>query len=87
MVLAAMALTAGTFAVAGSAEAATVYANCDALHHDWKYGVAKSKKAANQQYNSGHYRPAYGTKAQQVYWANRSGRDADKDGTACEVTR
>lgn len=87
MALAAIALTASTLTIAAPANAATVYGSCDALHRDWKYGVAKSYKAAMYQVRTGHYKPAYGTRAQRVYWANRSGRDRDLDGTACEVTR
>jgi hypothetical protein len=80
----AVALAAGalTFA-AGPAGAVTDYASCTAMHRDFKYGVAKSKAAANKQYNTGHYRPRV---APAVYSANDES-DADKDGTACEVTR
>jgi hypothetical protein len=80
----AVALAAGalTFA-AGPADAVTDYASCTAMHRDFKYGVAKSKAAANKQYNTGHYRPRV---APAVYSANDES-DADKDGTACEVTR
>lgn len=78
----ALSASALTF-VAGPADAATDYANCDALHRDFKYGVAKSKKAANKQYNTGHYRPRV---APVVYSLNDES-DADKDGTACEVSR
>ncbi|MCM0622872.1 excalibur calcium-binding domain-containing protein [Nocardioides bruguierae] len=65
-------------AVAAPAQAATDFANCDAMHKVYKYGVAKSKR----QVRSGHYRPAVRLK---VYRANTES-DADKDGTACEVT-
>ena len=67
----------------GQADAATTFANCTALHRVYKYGVAKSKTAANKQYKTGHYRPKV---APAVYSANAKS-DADKDGTACEVTR
>ena len=80
----AVALTASAFTfTAGPAEAVTDYANCDALHKDFKYGVARSKTAANKQWRTGHYRPAV---RPAVYRANNES-DADKDGTACEVTR
>lgn len=82
LVAAALSVSALTF-VAGPANAVTDYANCTALHRDFKYGVAKSKKAANKQYNTGHYRPRV---APAVYSAN-SESDADHDGTACEVSR
>jgi Ni/Co efflux regulator RcnB len=65
------------------AEAATDFANCDAMHRVFKYGVAKSKKAANRQYRTDHYRPAVRPLSYKVN--NES--DADNDGTACEVTR
>jgi hypothetical protein len=80
----AVALAAGalTFA-AGPADAVTDYSSCTAMHRDFKYGVAKSKAAANKQYNTGHYRPRV---APAVYSANNES-DADKDGTACEVSR
>jgi hypothetical protein len=68
---------------AAPAEAATDFANCDAMHRVFKYGVAKTKKAANRQYRTGHYRPAVRPLSYKVN--NES--DADNDGTACEVTR
>ena len=69
----------GTAAVS---EAATSYSNCTALHKHYKYGVARSQKAARYQVNSGHYRPYVSLS---LYNAN-SYSDRDKDGTACEVT-
>ena len=63
------------------AEAATDFANCDAMHRVYKNGVAKSKAAANRQVNTGHKRPAV---RPAVYRVNDES-DADKDGTACEV--
>jgi hypothetical protein len=65
------------------ADAATDYSNCDQMHHTFKYGVARSKAAADKQQRTGHYRPAVKPK---VYRLNTES-DADKDGTACEVTR
>ena len=65
------------------AQAVTDFANCDAMHKVFKYGVARSKAAANKQWNPGHYRPAV---KPAVYSVNDES-DADKDGTACEVTR
>ena len=82
--LATIALTASSLVMAGPAEAAKKYANCDALKRDYRYGVAVSKKAAQRQVRDGNYKPAVKPK---VYRVNKSGRDADKDGTACEVTR
>lgn len=64
--------------------AAKSYPNCDKLHRQfYRYGVAKTKKAANRQYRTGHYRPRVN---RNVYLANDH-LDADKDRTACEVTR
>lgn len=82
--LATIALTTSTLVLASPAEAAKKYANCDALTRDYRYGVAVSKKAAQRQVRDGNYKPAVKPK---VYRANKSGRDADKDGTACEVSR
>ncbi len=66
------------------AAAATKYANCTALHrHYYRYGVARSAAAAQRQVNTGHYKPRV---SRAVYRAN-SNLDADKDGTACEVSR
>ena len=82
--LIAVALTASTLTfTAGPANAVTDYPNCTAMHRTFKYGVARSKAAANRQVNTGHYRPAV---RPAVYKANNES-DADKDGTACEVTR
>ncbi len=65
------------------AGASTSYPNCMKLHKHYRYGVARSAKAARRQVNSGHYKP-YVSKP--LYVAN-SNLDADKDGTACEVSR
>lgn len=59
------------------------YANCDALHRRWQYGVAKSRRAARRQVRTGHYKPHV---SRSGYRANID-LDADKDGTACEVSR
>ncbi len=80
---AAVAMSASMVAFAAPAEAARDYANCDALHRDFKYGVAKSDRAADRQVRTGHYRPAVRPK---VYRLNNES-DADNDGTACEVSR
>jgi predicted porin len=79
----AVALSANLLCVAGPAEAVTVYGSCDQLHRTYKNGVAKSDAAADRQQRTDHYRPAVRPK---VYRANTA-RDADKDGTACEVSR
>jgi hypothetical protein len=82
MVLAAL-LCVGSLGVFPAA-AATKYANCTALHrHFYRYGVARSAAAAQRQVNTGHYKPRV---SRRVYRANTH-LDADKDGTACEVTR
>ena len=78
----ALSASALTYA-AGPANAVTDYSSCTALHRDFKYGVARSKAAANKQYNTGHYRPKV---ALAVYNATDES-DADNDGTACEVSR
>ena len=65
------------------AHAVTDYANCDAMHKDFKYGVARSKAAADAQSKKGMYRPAVAPK---VYAVNDES-DADNDGTACEVPK
>jgi hypothetical protein len=83
LVLVPVALTA---TAQGQADAAQLhYKNCTVLHHDFKHGVARSRKAANKQVRDGYGRPAYGTHARKVYWANRANLDRDKDGTACEA--
>ena len=81
--LVAVTLTASVLAFAGPAEAVTDYSSCDHMHKTFKYGVAKSDAAADRQQRTGHYRPAVRAA---VYRANTES-DADKDGTACEVTR
>ena len=82
LVAAALSVSALTI-VAGPASAVTDYSSCTTLHRDFKYGVARSKAAANRQYNTGHYRPRV---APVVYSLNDES-DADHDGTACEVSR
>jgi hypothetical protein len=79
------AVAALTLAVVPSASAQTSYDNCTALHHDFKHGVAKGPKAAAKQVRDGYGRPAYGPHARDVYWANHTNLDRDKDGTACEA--
>ena len=56
--------------------------SCRQLHNRWQYGVAKTRRAARRQVNSGHYRP---TVSRAGYRANDH-LDADNDLTACEVT-
>lgn len=65
--------------------AAKYYSSCDNLHRDFKYGVARSRKAANKQVRDGYHRPAFGSKARGIYKANYSRLDRDRDGTACEA--
>jgi hypothetical protein len=64
-----------------SADAATHFANCTAMHRVYKHGVSKSSAAAAKQVRAGYGRPAV---KPAVYAAN-SGSDRDKDGTACEA--
>ena len=65
------------------AGAVTSFSNCDKMHKVWQYGVAKSRRAARKQVNAGHYKPHV---SYSIYIANKS-LDADKDGTACEVSK
>jgi hypothetical protein len=82
--LIAVAMTASTLALtAGPAEAVTDFRNCDHLHRTFKYGVARSDRAADYQQRTGHYRPA----VRPTFYRVNDESDADKDGTACEVTR
>ena len=67
--------------VAGPADAAAHFANCTAMHHKYKHGVARSAAAASYQVRKGYGRPAVNAA---IYRAN-SGSDRDKDGTACEA--
>jgi hypothetical protein len=78
-----LALIGGPAEAVRFVESARSYANCDALHKRWQYGVAKSRKAARRQVRTGHYKPHV---SRAGYRAN-SDLDADKDGTACEVSR
>ena len=55
--------------------------NCDQMHRRWQYGVAKSRRAARRQVNSGHYRP----RVSRSGYLTNSNLDADHDLTACEV--
>ena len=66
-----------------SASAGHSFRNCDALHRAHRYGVAKTRAAANRQVISGHYRPIVN---RSLYLANDN-LDADHDRTACEVAR
>lgn len=82
-VLVALTMTGAPTAGAATVGSATSYANCDALHKQWQYGVAKSRRAARRQVRTGHYKPHVSRRG---YRANRD-LDADDDGTACEVSR
>ena len=79
--------TTAALALAGvsPASAQIHYANCTALHKDFKHGVSKSRKAAKKQVRQGYGMPAYGKHARRVYWANYKSLDRDRDGTACEA--
>ena len=48
--------------------------------------MAKSAAAAQRQVNQGNLRPASGPRARNVYWANYTRLDRDRDGTACETS-
>src|SRR4051794_6849098 len=67
-----------TVSLASSADAATHFANCTAMHRVYKHGVAKTNAAAAKQVRAGYGRPAVRSA---LYYAN-SGSDRDKDGTA-----
>lgn len=67
---------------ASSTVAVPSFSNCRQLHNRWQYGVAKTRRAARRQVNSGHYRP---TVSRAGYRVNDD-LDADNDLTACEVT-
>ncbi|GAA5152995.1 hypothetical protein GCM10023340_34280 [Nocardioides marinquilinus] len=78
--------TAVAVAVASPSEAGGLgYSNCDALHRDYKHGVAKSRAAAAKQVRDGYGRPAFGKRAKRVYAVNHRSLDRDGDGTACEA--
>jgi hypothetical protein len=79
------AVAALSLTLVAPANAQLKYANCTALHKDFKHGVAKGPKAAAKQVRDGYGKPAYGPHARKVYWANRANLDRDKDGTACEA--
>jgi hypothetical protein len=75
--------SASTIRSADRDPAAPSFDNCDQLRRQrWRYGVAKSRRAARRQVRSDHYRPAV---SRAGYRANRD-LDADDDGTACEVS-
>jgi uncharacterized membrane protein len=79
----AIALTGSALAfTAGPAQAVTDFPSCAAMHRVWHHGVARSVRAANFQVRTGHDRPAV---KPAVYRVNNES-DADKDGTACEVS-
>ena len=89
-VFCAIAITAAPVAIVamtttGAVAGGTYYANCDALHRDYRHGVAKSAAAATKQVRDGYGRPAYGRVARAVYATNHSRLDRDDDGTACEA--
>ena len=86
--LSALALSAPAVVVSATAAGAAggrYYSSCDALHRDYRYGVAKSDRAARRQVRDGYHRPATTRRAKRVYWTNHSRLDRDDDGTACEA--
>lgn len=64
--------------------AAPYFRTCDLLTAKWPNGVAKGPVAAASAVRQGYSRPATTTLAMQVYWANYTRLDRDRDGTACE---
>lgn len=69
---------------AGAEAGSLYYSSCTKLTEKYEHGVAKSRKAANKQVGQGYGLPAYGSRAQDVYWKNYQRLDRDRDGTACE---
>ncbi|AZG48167.1 excalibur calcium-binding domain-containing protein [Gordonia insulae] len=78
--LASAAVVIAPLAVAAPAEAATTYKNCDALNGDYPHGVGEPGAVDS---TSGTPVTDF-TVDQDVYDANKSGRDRDGDGIACE---
>jgi hypothetical protein len=68
--------------VAPSMVAVPSFGNCRQLHTRWQYGVAKMRRAARRQVNSGHYR----THVSRAGYLANDHLDADNDLTACEVS-
>jgi galactokinase len=60
---------------------AKVYANCTAMHVDYKGGVALPGAVDHRASGHAQYAPFY---SQSLYDAN-TGSDRDKDGIACEA--
>ena len=71
-------------ATALPAQAATKYTSCASMHKDYKYGIAKSKKAQKRAVREGMYKPPVRSK---VYKNSYKTLDRDKDGVMCEVPR
>lgn len=63
------------------AQAVAHYANCTAMHRDWRHGIAKSRRAADREVHDGYGRPHV---SRRIYRANRQ-LDANDDGVACEA--
>lgn len=63
------------------APAAKTYANCTAMHVDYKGGVARPGAVDHRTSGHAQYAPVY---SQSLYDAN-SGSDRDGDGIACEA--
>jgi hypothetical protein len=70
--------------VLAPAHARLKYPTCQALHHRFEHGVARSPAAARDQVARGYDMPAHGRHARNVYRANRTVLDHDNDGTVCE---
>lgn len=86
--LAALALSSPVVVIAttpAEAQRGTYYSSCDRLHRDFRYGVAKSARAARKQVRDGYHRPATTRRAKSVYRTNHARLDRDDDGTACEA--
>ncbi len=85
LVAATMTASALTLATPQADAAGRYFSSCSNLHKVYRYGVAKSYRAAMYQVRHGNHRPAYGTRAKAAYWTNYKRLDRDRDGTACEA--
>ena len=81
LVLATGGLAAGGLVTAPAGAAPKAYANCDAVHVDYKGGIAR-KGAKDKRRGGGHAR--YAPRVDTALYNVNSGKDRDHDGIACE---
>lgn len=74
----------GVVAVAPTANAANIYANCTALHHKWKHGVGRTR-AHDHTSGTPVTNFYHSTRQYKIAMHHNSRLDADKDGVACEA--